>query len=145
MHRLLISKCRNNRVFNCFFFTAFTPHMRTQTMAKASLGPSDLQALSFFCFFLVCCFTPLPSACVIVLSLEDSSKRRRSRMKDSFAERMRKTEKTHCCGTYEFESVIVCGRSVALPHVGGFSALISASKEGWRVTAWSADMGPPSR
>lgn len=76
-------------------------------MAKGSLGPSDLQVLSFFCFFLFCCFTPLPSA-VIVLSLEDSLKRRRSCTKDSFTEQMRKSEKTHCCRTYGFESVIVC-------------------------------------
>lgn len=136
--------------FSSGSFTAFTPHVRTQTMAKGSLGPSDLQVLSFFCFFLFCCFTPLPSA-VIVLSLEDSLKRRRSCTKDSFTEQMRKSEKTHCCRTYGFESVIVCvcvcGSSAAvraLPHVGGFSALISASREGWRVTAWLADTGPPS-
>lgn len=77
--------------FSAGSFTAFTPHMRTQTMAKGSLGPSDLQALSFFCFFFSGCFTPPPSACVVVLSLEDSLKRRWSRMKDGFTEEWKNT------------------------------------------------------
>lgn len=67
-HRPLISKR-----------SAFTPHMGTQTIAKASLVPSDVMALFFFCFSLFRCFPPLSSACAIVLSLEDRLKKRQSR------------------------------------------------------------------
>lgn len=50
--------------------SAFPPHRKTQTMAKGSVVPSDLLALFIFCL-LFCCSTPLSSACVIILSLED--------------------------------------------------------------------------
>lgn len=139
---------RTGRCFQSGVATELSAGSFIQTMAKGSLGPSGLQALSFFCFFLFCCFTPLLSACVIVVPLENSLKRRQSRTKDKFTELMPESEKPRWCRTYGLDSVIVCRRSAAVrspPHVAALLALISGSREGQRVTAWLADTGPPSR
>lgn len=54
-------------------------HTKTQTMTNGSLGPSGLQASSFFCFFLLFCRLPLSSS-VSFLSLKDIFMHRRSCM-----------------------------------------------------------------